>query len=178
MNKKIAEELLVEVLRAGAIWKKVECAKYQTRISDCVLTIYNECLPLRNGYYRATLHSDRIGEVFDLSEAENEEGDRGFCRLLRLVYILADEQYIRRHRKVCTSLLLEMGCDSRIDKSHFYCYDPTMENAPASAWASDTEKVRHLGDTFINLDSFQRWQFTKNGDVYGWTPILDNKTTK
>ncbi|WP_019540576.1 hypothetical protein [Proteiniphilum acetatigenes] len=66
----------------------------------------------------------------------------------------------------------------------FDAYSPTLSNYPASDWTTDTEKDRHIGDTFTNTqpspaaDAGKSWRFVKNGSVYSWTQIADSDAVK
>jgi len=66
----------------------------------------------------------------------------------------------------------------------FYAYSPTLSNYPASDWTTTTEKDRHIGDTFTNMqpspapDAGKSWRFVKNGSVYSWTQIADSDAVK
>ncbi|MDR2140126.1 MAG: hypothetical protein LBP50_11350, partial [Tannerella sp.] len=73
---------------------------------------------------------------------------------------------------------LQNQIDDNIE-SHFYHYDPTLSNIPASEWTTAAMKDAHLDDTFTNLDSGQSWRFTKSsGNVYSWTLMADSAATK
>jgi hypothetical protein len=73
---------------------------------------------------------------------------------------------------------LQAQIDDTIE-SHFYHYNPTLSNTPASDWTTAAAKEAHLDDTFTNLDSGQSWRFTKDaGNVYGWTLMDDSAATK
>jgi hypothetical protein len=73
---------------------------------------------------------------------------------------------------------LQAQIDDTIE-SHFYHYDPTLSNTPASDWTTATAKEAHLDDTFTNLDSGQSWRFTKDtNNVYKWTLMDDSAATK
>jgi hypothetical protein len=73
---------------------------------------------------------------------------------------------------------LQAQIDDTVE-SHFYHYDPTLSNTPASDWTTAALKEAHLDDTFTNLDSGQSWRFTKDtGNVYSWTLMDDSAATK
>ena len=71
---------------------------------------------------------------------------------------------------------LQEQIDGALD-SYFDSYEPTLQNAPASEWTTDTEKEAHLNDTFTNLVDGRSWRWTYNNG-YQWTEILDTATTK
>ncbi len=72
--------------------------------------------------------------------------------------------------------------------NYSYPYTPTLLNYPASDWATDIEKDRHIGDVFHNSQAFvdnettpdsgKAWRFVKNGTAYSWTPIADSDAVK
>lgn len=62
---------------------------------------------------------------------------------------------------------------------------PTLSNAPASGWTTETEKDRHIGDyydreiTSSNGEtSYERYKFTKTGGTYSWKLIADDGGAK
>ena len=79
---------------------------------------------------------------------------------------------------------LQNQIDGNIE-SYFYDYSPTLENYPASEWADEQIKTRHIGDTFTNIqeyvddettpDAGKSWRWVKSAEgVWGWTPIADS----
>lgn len=60
----------------------------------------------------------------------------------------------------------------------FYDYEPTVENAPASDWATTDLKNNHLGDLFYDTVTgyCYRWQVQDN--TYSWSRITDVDVTK
>ena len=57
--------------------------------------------------------------------------------------------------------------------------EPTLENYPANEWTTDTEKARHVGDTYYQNtgDGLYTWKFVKNDDgTYGWQKVADSDT--
>ncbi len=61
---------------------------------------------------------------------------------------------------------------------------PTLSNAPASGWTTETEKDRHIGDyydreiTSNGETSYERYKFTKTGGTYSWKLIADDGGAK
>lgn len=47
-------------------------------------------------------------------------------------------------------------------------YVPTLDNEPASEWATDELKNNHLGDLFYNTETGFAYRFVKDGVVYKW----------
>ena len=82
---------------------------------------------------------------------------------------------------------LQQQIDGVID-SWYYPYVPTLDNYPASEWTSETERERHVGDTFTNTqpyvddeetpDAGKSWRFVKDAGGYRWTPIADSDAVK
>ena len=64
--------------------------------------------------------------------------------------------------------------DGKIDQ-WFYNYNPTLTNEPANAWTTETERIKHSGDLFYNIDSGKVWRFVKEGDEYKWVILEDNE---
>ena len=57
--------------------------------------------------------------------------------------------------------------------------EPTLENYPASEWTTDTEKNRHVGDTYYQNtgDGLLTWKFVRNDDgSYSWQKVADSDT--
>lgn len=52
-------------------------------------------------------------------------------------------------------------------------YVPTLSNAPATSWATDAEKDKHLGDLFYNKSTGLGYRFSKTGSVYSWEILKD-----
>ena len=72
---------------------------------------------------------------------------------------------------------LQQQIDGAIE-SFFYEEDPTLDNLPAVDWVDSLQKEAHLNDTYTNLKTGYSWRWTKDGDVYGWTPITDTATVE
>lgn len=69
---------------------------------------------------------------------------------------------------------------TQIDKSittWFEDGEPTLSNAPASSWASNTDKDVHLGDLYYDNLTGYSYRFKKNGSVYSWGKISDSDVT-
>ena len=72
------------------------------------------------------------------------------------------------------------GLQSQIDgniASWFYDGLPTLLNAPYSTWADDTERDKHIGDTYTDKLTGNSYRFIKDGAVYSWWQITDTDTT-
>lgn len=60
----------------------------------------------------------------------------------------------------------------------FYEGVPTLNNAPASSWATDKEKETHLGDLYYDNKTGKAYRFAKDGNTYKWTIIADTDIAK
>lgn len=76
---------------------------------------------------------------------------------------------------------LQAQIDGQIE-TWFYNYVPTTSNAPASQWATDTEKEKHLDDLFYIVDNEeyggQAYRWAKINNAYTWDYVEDTATTK
>lgn len=55
--------------------------------------------------------------------------------------------------------------------------DPSTANYPASAWTTDTDRLKHMGDIYVNNTTGQGWRYTRqanDGDFY-WMRITDEE---
>jgi hypothetical protein len=60
----------------------------------------------------------------------------------------------------------------------FYDGVPTLENAPAISWKTDTDKEIHLGDLYYNNKTGKAYRFAKDSNTYKWTLITDTDIAK
>lgn len=51
---------------------------------------------------------------------------------------------------------------------------PTLSNAPAKDWSSNTEKDNHLGDIYYDTVSGYGYRFSKTGSTYSWSQMSDS----
>lgn len=76
---------------------------------------------------------------------------------------------------------LQSQIDGQIE-TWFYDYLPTIENAPANSWTTDSEKDKHLGDLFYIVDNEeyggQAYRWAKIGSEYKWDYVEDTATVK
>lgn len=76
---------------------------------------------------------------------------------------------------------LQSQIDGQIE-TWFYDYLPTIENAPANSWTTDSEKDKHLGDLFYIVDNKeyggQAYRWAKIGTEYKWDYVEDTATVK
>lgn len=60
----------------------------------------------------------------------------------------------------------------------FYDGIPTLKNAPAIGWTTDTDKKTHLGDLYYDNNTGKAYRFAKDGSTYKWIIITDTELTK
>ena len=60
----------------------------------------------------------------------------------------------------------------------FYDGVPTLLNAPAIGWTTDTDKKTHLGDLYYDNKTGKAYRFAKDGSTYNWIIITDTELTK
>lgn len=68
----------------------------------------------------------------------------------------------------------------QIDKKteqYFYDYDPTLWNAPASAWMTKEDKAKHVDDLFYNIKTGKAYRFMEGDDDYKWELVQDEDIT-
>lgn len=77
------------------------------------------------------------------------------------------------------------GLQAQIDgqiQTWFDSYIPAPDNAPASGWATEEEKINHLGDIFYIVDNAtiggQAYRWAQVGGVYQWVLIEDVEVAK
>lgn len=72
---------------------------------------------------------------------------------------------------------LQAQIDGQIE-TYFENYIPTLNNSPASAWSTTTEKDNHLGDLFYVVDNPDHggecYRFTYTNGQYAWTLVEDS----
>ena len=66
--------------------------------------------------------------------------------------------------------------DGKID-TFYYDYEPTMSNAPASSWTTDTEKNKHNGDLFFWKSKGYTYRFLKANNTWQWVRVKDADIT-
>lgn len=60
----------------------------------------------------------------------------------------------------------------------FYDGVPTLTNAPAIGWTTDTDKKTHLGDLYYDNKTGKAYRFAKDDSTYKWIIIKDTELTK
>lgn len=71
---------------------------------------------------------------------------------------------------------LQKQIDGQIE-SFFYDYEPALDNAPASGWASDDDKAKHEGDLFFWKSKGYAYRFLKDGGAWKWQLVQDTDIT-
>ena len=72
---------------------------------------------------------------------------------------------------------IQAQLDGQIEQ-WFYTYDPTLNNAPANQWTTNSDKEAHLGDLFYNTDTGRVFRFIKNGNIYSWQELQDSEVAQ
>lgn len=74
---------------------------------------------------------------------------------------------------------LQSQVDGQIE-TYYYSYAPTLSNAPADAWTTDSEKAKHEGDLFYDKTTGLSYRFFYNDDnaEWEWTLIRDTEVSK
>lgn len=71
---------------------------------------------------------------------------------------------------------------NQTDKSYvlwFFDYEPTLDNYPASEWATDSVRKEHVQDMFYNEESGRAYRFLMPSEgVFVWSEITDHETIK
>lgn len=82
------------------------------------------------------------------------------------------KDYVDENLKTIQSQL-----DGQIE-SHFYDYEPTLTNLPASEWITEEQRIVHEGDLFFWTSKGYSYRFFKDGATWGWQLIEDSDVTK
>ena len=80
-------------------------------------------------------------------------------------------------KKSQTIIDLQNQIDGAIE-TWFYDGVPTLLNAPAIGWTTDTDKKTHLGDLYYDNKTGKAYRFAKDGSTYKWIIITDTELTK
>lgn len=72
---------------------------------------------------------------------------------------------------------LQKQIDGQIE-TYYYDYEPTLNNAPASKWTTETERAKHEGDLFYWKSKGYAYRFFKEGGVWKWQLVQDTDVTK
>ena len=68
---------------------------------------------------------------------------------------------------------LQTQIDGKIE-TYYYDYQPTLTNIPASAWTTETERQKHIGDLFYYKSTGFTYRFLKDGSTWKWQAIKDS----
>lgn len=60
----------------------------------------------------------------------------------------------------------------------FYGGVPTLDNAPASEWATDELRSAHLGDLYYDQETGYAYRFVYCDGAYSWLLLADNQTAE
>lgn len=80
-------------------------------------------------------------------------------------------------KKSQTIIDLQNQIDGAIE-TWFYDGVPTLKNAPAISWKTDTDKETHLDDLYYDNKTGKAYRFAKDGSTYEWIIITDTELTK
>lgn len=72
---------------------------------------------------------------------------------------------------------LQAQIDGQIE-TWYYDYEPTLSNAPASGWKTETERAKHEGDLFYWKSKGYSYRFFKDATTWKWQLITDSDITK
>lgn len=72
---------------------------------------------------------------------------------------------------------MQTQIDGKIE-TYYYDYQPTLSNIPASAWTTETERQKHIGDLFYYKSTGFTYRFLKDGSTWKWQPIKDEDISK
>lgn len=72
---------------------------------------------------------------------------------------------------------LQTQIDGKIE-TYYYDYQPTLTNIPASAWTTEEERQKHIGDLFYYKSTGFTYRFLKDGNVWKWQAIKDEDISK
>lgn len=72
---------------------------------------------------------------------------------------------------------LQKQIDGSIE-THYFDYEPTLENAPALEWTTEIEKQKHEGDLFYWKSKGYSYRFFKENDTWVWKIVQDTDITK
>lgn len=68
---------------------------------------------------------------------------------------------------------IQTQLDRKIE-TYYYDYEPTLSNIPASAWTTEEERQKHIGDLFYWKSKGFTYRFLKDGSTWKWQAIKDS----
>lgn len=68
---------------------------------------------------------------------------------------------------------IQTQIDGKIE-TYYYDYQPTLSNIPASAWTTEEERQKHIGDLFYWKSKGFTYRFLKDGSTWKWQAIKDS----
>ncbi len=72
---------------------------------------------------------------------------------------------------------LQAQIDGQVE-THYYDYEPSLFNAPASGWTTEEERQKHEGDLFFDRGTGYAYRFLKENGKWKWQMIQDTDITK
>lgn len=72
---------------------------------------------------------------------------------------------------------LQKQVDGTIE-TWFYAEPPSLMNAPANEWETDSDRNKHLGDLYYDTDTGYCYRWQNQNGVYSWSRIADTDVTK
>ena len=68
---------------------------------------------------------------------------------------------------------MQTQIDGKIE-TYYYDYEPTLSNIPASAWTTEEERQKHIGDLFYWKSKGFTYRFLNDGSTWKWQAIKDS----
>lgn len=72
---------------------------------------------------------------------------------------------------------LESQIDGQI-VTHYFEGTPTLVNLPAGEWLTDAVRDEHIDDLYYDRLTYKAYRFAKNGGVYSWVEVLDERVSQ
>ena len=102
------------------------------------------------------------------------------------MFVVMDGKIVSAVQEVTNTIKGDLNSmQSQIDgqiQTWFDSYVPTADNAPASSWATEEEKINHLGDIFYIVENEtiggQAFRWAQVSGVYQWVLIEDMEVAK
>ena len=102
------------------------------------------------------------------------------------MFVVMDGKIVSAVQEVTNTIKGDLNSmQSQIDgqiQTWFDSYVPTPDNAPASSWATEEEKINHLGDIFYIVENEtiggQAFRWAQVSGVYQWVLIEDVEVAK
>ncbi len=72
---------------------------------------------------------------------------------------------------------LQAQIDGQVE-TYYYDYEPTLQNAPASAWTTTEVRAKHIGDIFYWKSKGYAYRFFQDGSTWKWQLVQDTDITQ